>query len=287
MSMGLLRGENRTLGLRPGGGSLRDAQGGLARMGRWLVAVVLMFAASTAAAQDGPGAVLIFSHTSGYRHDSIPAGNAAMETIARDRGLASVTSEDPSVFSEESLSRFSAIVFMSATTDPSKPESEWLTGDRRAALQQFVARGGGILAVHAAADSHYGWDWYGKLIGGRFASHPAGTPQGTVSVFPDRHANDGLPPTVERADEWYYFNDLDPCSDYLMTVDPASIGARDVNPNPVAWTREIDGGRVFYTAMGHTKESYAEPFFLRHLANGLDWVLSRGPEGHAPGTPGH
>jgi type 1 glutamine amidotransferase len=243
-------------------------------MRHWLAAFFLLLFGSTASAQDGPGAILIFSHTSGYRHDSIPAGNAAMKAIARDRGLTVETSEDPTVFSQESLSRFSAIVFMSTTTNPNNPASEWLTGDRRVALQRFVARGGGIVAVHAAADSHYGWDWYGKLIGGRFASHPSGTPQGTVSVRADQHPNHDLPHSVERVDEWYYFNDLDPGSTYLMTLDPASIGERDVNPNPVAWTRDVDGGRMFYTAMGHTKESYAEPFFLRHLANGLDWVLS-------------
>jgi type 1 glutamine amidotransferase len=63
----------------------------------------------------------------------------------------------------------------------------------------------------------------------------------------------------------------------LVTLDPGSIGEKDINPNPIAWAREVDGGRVFYTAMGHTSESYSEPFFLRHLTNGLDWVLGRTP----------
>lgn len=67
----------------------------------------------------------------------------------------------------------------------------------------------------------------------------------------------------------------DPTSTLLMTLDPASIGEADVNPNPVAWTRRIGRGRVFYTAMGHTTESYSENFFLKHVAAGLDWILAR------------
>lgn len=232
----------------------------------------------TRPAQSNHCSILIFSHTTGYRHDSITAGIEALQAIARRRGVAFVASEDPLVFSTNSLGRFHAIVFLNTTTDPKSPASEWLVGDRREALRQFVTSGGGVLAVHAAADSHYHWPWYAKLIGGRFARHPPGTPKGSLSIAHPLHpTNRGLPGKVERVDEWYYFEDLDPMSTTLVTLDPQSIGQPDTNPNPLAWTREVDGGRIFYTAMGHTKESYSDPYFLRHLANGLDWVLSRPP----------
>jgi len=211
-------------------------------MHQWFAALLLLVGAAPAAPPSG-GAILIFWHTTGYRHDSIPAGIAAIKAIARSRGLAVVASEDPSIFSENDFGRFRAIVLLSTTTDPRNPESEWLIGDRRTALQQFVARGGGVLAVHAAADSHYYWPWYGKLIGGRFGRHPPGTPKGRVSVVdPSHQANKGLGQTVERVDEWYYFDDFDPTSKVLVTLDPASIGEKDINPNPIAWTREVDGG---------------------------------------------
>ncbi|MDP9422771.1 MAG: ThuA domain-containing protein [Pseudomonadota bacterium] len=243
---------------------------------RPLAAILLLLVGSAASAGQSRDAILIFSHTTGYRHDSIPAGIGALTEIARCRGLAAVASEDPSVFSANSLRRFRAIVLLSTTTDPNDPNSEWFVGDRRTALQQFVARGGGVLAIHAAADSHYNWPWYGKLIGGRFARHPPGTPRGKLSIVDRSHpASGGLPPAVDRVDEWYYFDDVDPTSTLLATLEPGSIGERDINPNPVAWTREVDGGRVFYTAMGHTKESYSEPFIRRHLANGMDWVVAQ------------
>lgn len=235
---------------------------------RRLVLFLVMLACAMPAAAAPKGAILIFSGTTGYRHESIPAGIQAVTAIAKRRDLAVVASEDPAVFSSASLKRFRAIVLLSCTTDPKKPESEWLVGDRRDALQQFVHRGGGILAIHAAADSHYHWPWYGHMIGGHFARHAAGTPTGTIHVLATGQ-------TLRRTDEWYYFDDYDPTSRLLVTLDPATIGEADVNPNPAAWSRTVEGGRVFYTAMGHTKESYAEPWFLRHLADGLDWVLKR------------
>ena len=233
---------------------------------RWLLLFFALLVAAPAAAQTGRGAILIYSGTTGFRHDSIPAGIQAVTRIARARGLTVVASEDPAVFSNSSLRRFGAIVLLSCTTDPKDPASEWLVGDRRTALQHFVRRGGGILAIHAAADSHYHWPWYGHLIGGHFARHPAGTLTGKVRTLATGAVR-------QRTDEWYYFDDYDPTSRLLVTLDPASIGETDVNPNPMSWTRKVDGARVFYTAMGHTKESYSEPWFLRHVGDGLDWVL--------------
>jgi type 1 glutamine amidotransferase len=241
-----------------------------------LIALVSLTGPSTAPAAQRHGAILIYTGTTGYRHESIPTGIQTVTAIAKRRGLSVVASEDPAVFSTDSLKRFRAIVLLSCTTDPKNPASEWLVGDRRTALQQFVRRGGGVLAIHAAADSHYHWPWYGKMIGGHFARHPQGTPTGIVSVAaPGDPGVAGLPRSQRRTDEWYYFDDYDPTSKLLITLDPASIGEADVNPNPMSWRREVEGGRVFYTAMGHTTGSYSEPYFQRLLANGLDWVLKR------------
>ena len=249
-------------------------------MPRLTLLLIFAFAAVPAPAApalaDRAGTILIFSGTTGYRHDSIPAGIKAVSAMAARRGLAVVASEDPAVFSATYLTRFRAIVLLSCTTDPKKPESEWLVGDRRDALQQFVRNGGGIVAIHAAADSHYNWPWYGRMIGGHFARHPAGTPKGRVTVVaPSDPAVQGLPRTADRADEWYYFEDYDPVSKVLVTLDPTSIGETDINPNPISWTRQINEGRVFYTAMGHTRESYSDPYFLKLVSNGFDWVLGR------------
>jgi type 1 glutamine amidotransferase len=113
-------------------------------------------------------------------------------------------------------------------------------------------------------------------MGGHFVKHPKGTPEGEVSVVnADHPSTKGLPASIKRVDEWYYFDDYDPTSRLLITLDPASIGEKDVNPNPVSWAREFDGGRIFYTAMGHTAETFAEPYFLDHLKGGLHWAMKK------------
>ena len=243
----------------------------------WMIGIVAMLAAPAAVATQAERQkrVLVFSHTTGYRHASIEPGVAALRKIGALKNIAVEASESPTVFRTETLDSFDAIVFLSSTTDPKNPSSEWLTGSRRDALQAFVGNGGGIVGIHAAADSHYGWPWYGRLIGGRFASHPPGTPVGTLNVIdPTHRSTQGLPTTIRRADEWYYFDDYNPEVTLLVTLDPQSIGERDVNPNPVSWAHQFGKARVFYTALGHTSESYSDPYFLRHVAQGLDWVLA-------------
>ncbi len=153
-------------------------------------------------------------------------------------------------------------------------DGEWFRGSRGDALQAFLKAGNGVVGVHGASDSHDGWRWYGRLIGGRFDHHPPGTPRGRLTVHDAAHpAVAGLPATFERNDEWYWFDDFDPTVNLLITLDPESIGEPDADPKPVAWSHEVDGGRVFFTAMGHTIESYSEPLFLSHLTGGIRWAL--------------
>jgi len=242
----------------------------------WTILALLFVAIGCTAwvlGEPAPKGVLIFSHSTGFRHESIEPGIAAIRMLAEREGLTVSASEDPAIFSETGLARFKVVVLLSTTTDPAKPESEFLSGTRGAALQRFMRRGGGIVAIHAAADSHYNWPWYGQMIGGYFERHPPGTPKGRITLADRTHPSTRtLPPSFERVDEWYYFKDYDPRMRLLATLDPASIGEQDVNPNPVAWAHEYEGGRVFYTAMGHTGESYADPLFLAHVAGGLRWA---------------
>ncbi len=246
--------------------------GGLHRCFGLIFLLLAGFAAHAAAAKPGPN-VLVFSHSTGFRHDSIEPGVAAIKALGEREGFTVVATEDPAVFSDAKLRDFQVILLLSTTSNDKAPESEWFVGDRRTALQAFVRRGGGIVGVHAAADSHYHWPWYGRMIGGRFARHPKGAPTATVSVVDADHpATAGLPKQLSRADEWYYYDDFDPETRLLMTFDPASIGEKDVNPNPIAWAHTFEGGRVFYTGMGHTKESFEDATFLKHLAGGIRWA---------------
>lgn len=254
-------------------------------MRRLLTMLLVLLGVATAAASAGVQAaqgaqaapkVLIFSHSTGYRHESIEAGVAAITAMGAEAGYTMVASEDPAVFGAAGLDGVDAIVLIGNTTRKDDGATEYFTQSQRAAFQAFVRGGGGVVGIHAASDSHYRWPWYGRMIGAWFTRHPQGTPTGTVRIVDPAHpANAGLPETLSRADEWYYFEDYDPTLKVLVTLDPASIGEADVNPNPVSWAHEFEGGRVFYTAMGHTAESYSDPAVMRHIGNGLRWTMQR------------
>jgi type 1 glutamine amidotransferase len=222
--------------------------------------------------------VLVYSGSTGYRHESIPAAVASIKSIGEKAGYVVDTSEDPEVFTAENLAKYKALVLVSNSTDPKKPESEWFTGAKREALQGFLKAGKGVVALHAAADSHYNWGWYGQMIGGYFERHPKGVLKGTMTVVDAKHpATAKLPKMIERNEEWYYYKDFDPTMHVLVTVDPATIGEGqpDVNPNPLVWWHNFGGGRVIYSALGHSNESWSEPYMVTLLTGALSWAVGK------------
>lgn len=217
-----------------------------------------------------PATVLIFAHSTGFRHESIEPGKVALAELVRGKGMTAVVSEDPGLFTDDGLARFDAIILLSNTTKRDKPETEWLRGERGAAFQRWYRRQGAVVGVHAASDSHYGWDWYGAMIGSRFKRHPAGTPTAMLSAVPGW----ALPESFRWPDEWYELVDVAPGAKLLVTLDPASIAEPAGEAWPVSYTHVFEGHRVFYTSLGHRPETYRDPRFLDHVSKGLDWVLA-------------
>src|SRR5262245_17020228 len=228
------------------------------RLSIGLLAVVAMTSFNFSAYAKEKARVLVYSGSTGCRHASIPAAVAPIKALGEKAGYVIDTSEDPEVFSADNLAKYKALVLVSNSTDPKKPETEWFVGPKRDALQGFLKAGKGVIGLHAAADSHYNWGWYGQMIGGYFERHPKGVIKGTMTVIDARHpATAKLPKTIERNEEWYYYKDFDPTVHVLITVDPATIGdgQPDVNPNPMVWYHNFGGGRVFYSALGHSNDS--------------------------------
>ena len=133
------------------------------------------------------------------------------------------------------------------------------------------------MGVHAAADTEYGWPWYGQMIGARFASHPA-VQEATLNVLTFHHpSTKPLHGQWIRTDEWYNFRNIQPWIIPLINLDESTYdGGTNGETHPIAWYHEFEGGRIFYTAGGHTKESYSEPLFIDHLRGGLEYVLNVG-----------
>jgi type 1 glutamine amidotransferase len=219
---------------------------------------------------EGNPQVLVFTRTTGFRHGSIPAGVEAVRRIGAQLGFAVDHTEDPSRFSAGALAPYAAVVFLNTTGDV-------LDTAQQEAFEAFVSAGGGFIGVHSAADTEYDWPWYGRLVGAWFASHPP-TQEGGLDVVDSTHpATRCLPVRWTRVDEWYDFRAPPEAGvRILLTIDESTYsGARMGEPHPMAWAHELLGGRAFYTALGHTAESYGEPAFLDHLAGGMVWVLGR------------
>jgi type 1 glutamine amidotransferase len=234
--------------------------------------LVLLLAAGLASceASTSPSALprlLVFSKTTGFRHASIPAAIAAVQQIGAAVGFAVEATEDAAIFNAVSLERFDAVMFLSTTGDV-------LDSAQQVAFEGFVQNGGGFVGVHSATDTEYAWPWYGGLVGAYFKSHPA-IQQATITVVASAHpATESLPLTAARTDEWYDFLAQPLGVTVLVTVDETTYtGGTMGTPHPVSWCHAYDGGRAFYTAMGHTEESYADALFLAHLAGGIRWAM--------------
>jgi type 1 glutamine amidotransferase len=208
--------------------------------------------------------VLVFSKTSGFRHGSIAVGGDAIEQLGTTNGFTVDRTEDAASFTASQLSGYAAVVFLSTSGDV-------LAADQQAAFEEYIRNGGGYVGIHSAADTEYDWAWYGGLVGAYFLSHPE--PQ-DATVLVEDHVHEStahLGDTWERFDEWYDFRD-DPRDrvHVLLSVDPSSLPASQMAADhPIAWCHDYDGGRAWYTALGHTDESWAEPAFLLHVLGGI------------------
>ncbi|WP_432052398.1 ThuA domain-containing protein [Streptomyces xiamenensis] len=207
---------------------------------------------------------LVFSKTAGFRHDSIPAGIAAIEQLGAENGFEVTATEDAAVFNDEDLARYAVVIWLSTTGDV-------LDDTQQAAFERYIEGGGGYAGVHAAADTEYGWPWYGGLVGSWFAGHPA--PQ-DASIKVEDHAHPStahLPVRWERHDEWYDYSP-NPRGDVhvLASLDEDTYtGGNMGDEHPISWCHDYSGGRAWYTGLGHTIESFAEPEFLEHLLGGI------------------
>jgi cytochrome c len=217
--------------------------------------------------------VLLFTKTTGYHHASIAEGIDAIKKIAAEKNINVDIDSTGKHFNDDDLKAYKAVIFLSTT-------GNILNSDEQVALQRYIEAGGGFMGIHAAADAEYNWAWYNNLVGAYFKSHPSdpNVRKATVVVTDTSFvAMKGMPAKWERTDEWYNYKSISPAIKVVAMLDEDSYeGGENGRNHPIAWYQEFDGGRVFYTGGGHTAESFSEPLFLQHLANGLTYAI--GPD---------
>jgi len=226
-----------------------------------LALLVLLFSCK----QEAPR-VLVFSKTKGYRHESIEVGKAALLKMGAEKGFAVDTTEVSEDFNEENLKKYRAIVFLSTTMDV-------LDAMQQNAFKRFIQGGGGFVGIHAAADTEYDWWWYGKLVGAYFKSHPKTQEAKFKKVKPFGNGIN-LPDEWIRTDELYNYKKISEDIIPIYMLDESSYeGGENGDNHPIAWYHDFDGGRSFYTGMGHTLESYADSLFLDHVYQGIVYAV--------------
>jgi type 1 glutamine amidotransferase len=211
--------------------------------------------------------VLVFSKTAGFKHSSIGVGVAAVQKLGAENKFEVDTTTNSGAFTPQNLEKYSAVIFMNTTGDV-------LNDEQQKTFEQFINSGKGFVGVHSATDTEYGWPWYNKLVGAYFVSHPE-QQMATLNVV-DRKtiATKHLPEVWNRKDEWYNFKDINPDIKVLITIDETTYkGGKNDNKHPMAWYHDFDGGRSFYTELGHVEESYTDPLFLSHLLGGIKYAL--------------
>tara|TARA_Y200000002_G_C22579373_1_gene620168 strand:+ start:374 stop:1108 length:735 start_codon:yes stop_codon:yes gene_type:complete len=208
--------------------------------------------------------VLVITETNGWIHDSIDSGLILIKDIANRNNFNVYYSDDSSVITDNNLKDIKTIIFLNTT-------QEILTDDEQKVMENFIKSGKGFVGVHAAADTEYDWQWYGKLVGAYFRSHPDVMNAKIFTV--DHSITDHLDYEWEIEDEWYNFDYTNNNINILLNLDEKSYeGGEHPDYHPITWFHEYDGGRSFYTGLGHTKEVYLDERFIKLLEKGILYV---------------
>ncbi|AOW21908.1 ThuA domain-containing protein [Urechidicola croceus] len=222
--------------------------------------------------------VLLITETAGWHHESIDYGIAAINELANKHTFEVDRQQKAQKITEKKLSNYDAVIFLSTTADI-------FDNEEQAAFEKFIQSGKGYVGIHAASDTEYDWEWYTKLVGRMFKIHPV---QQTAKLRLQNSNFPGLehfPNTLLWTDEWYEFGEekVDDLN-YLITVDENTfdanvqwgdnIGKGMGDFHPIAWYHNFDGGRSFYTALGHKEAVYSDAYFLAHLYGGIYWAAT-------------
>ena len=214
--------------------------------------------------------ILVFSKTEGFRHVSIESGVIALEKLGRENGFKVTATEDSKYFVEDSLKQYSTVVFLNTSQDI-------LNDVQQADFERYIQAGGGFVGVHAATDTEYDWPWYNKLVGAVFDGHPNIQEAELRVTDPSHFLTKGLDSVWVKTDEWYNFRNINPDINILLKINEKSYeGVTNGTDHPISWYHEYDGGRAFYTEMGHTEETFEDPKFLAHLLGGIQYAIGDG-----------
>jgi uncharacterized protein len=223
---------------------------------------------------------LLVTTTRGWHHESVHKGVLALQQLGVRNNFDVSLLQDPEGFTDKNLKQYKVVIFLNTTGDI-------LDSAQQKVMERFIQAGNGFVGIHSAADTEYDWGWYGQLVGRMFLIHPViqtATVRLTAEEFPGLQGFSG---NRIWTDEWYEFGpEKTPGLTYVLTVDektynPAvewknrnrrGVGMGEFHP--VAWYHLFDGGRAFYTALGHLPAIYDDTDYLNHLYAAIFWAAT-------------
>ncbi len=235
---------------------------------RFLFVSFLLLAVSAQAQSLKGKRILVFSKTAGFRHASIAQGKQLFLQIAASEKCKVDTTEDAGIFTAEKLQPYDVVVFLSTTGDV-------LNAAQQAAFQEYIRSGKSFLGIHGASDTEYDWPWYNQLVGGYFKDHPKPQTASYINLDSTHPATKFWPSVFSRFEEIYNIKALQKDKlKFLLAVDETSYEGGNMDGfHPAAWCHAFEGGRAFYTALGHHPETYSDPDFRKHILGALQWLL--------------
>jgi type 1 glutamine amidotransferase len=232
------------------------------------IALLLLFTFYSGAAKKEKK-VLLFTKTAGFHHASIPAGIAAIQKLGAANGYAVDTTTNSALFTYKNLKQYAAIIFLNTTGNV-------FDSAQQEGLVKYIHKGGGFAGVHAASDTEMDWPWYVRLVGASFSNHPKPQVANILVVDSMHPATRHLPRPWKKMEEWYNFKAAPADVHVLLAADESTYeGGKNGTNHPLAWYQNFEGGRSFYTALGHFDDAYSDTLFLKHLSEGIQFAMGQ------------
>jgi uncharacterized protein len=250
----------------------------------WKYFVLLVFVSavltSSVVAAEPTDRILVFTKNEIgkglYVHDNIPASVAAIQKLGKENGFAVEVSTNAASFTPENLKRFKAIVFDNTNNEIFENE------DQKSALQAYIHAGGGFVGIHSASGSMRKWPWFWALLGGKFSRHPKLQPFTIHVKDPNDISTAHLPASFQWTDEFYFLDNMAASLHVLLAGDLKTLEDPKKDESkypggevPLAWRHEFEGGRAWYTALGHKSEYYSDPKLTKHILGGILWSMGK------------
>jgi len=215
--------------------------------------------------------VLLFTKSISYpnRHNSISDGVEMFQELSSKNSFGLTWTDDAAIFDDTSrLNNMDVIVFLNTS-------GIILNESQKKAFQDYIHNGGNFVGIHSASYTFVNdWPWYAKLLGAWWNRHP-GIHTAVVKVENANHPSTvHLPSSWIITEEWFNFQNISDKINVLLTVNEKTYpGGKMPNYHPIAWYQDnFEGGRSFFTLLGHTEEIYHDPLYQQHITGALWWA---------------